>query len=373
MKKAIPKLFSNVFSNEEFLDSMTTLDYSSLQFIIDCVQSHYRFKKIEVISKLTSFSNIEKLHLIYCLNHKDCDTLIENIKRFTLLYLFHDLQGLNNKREELEQFKEELSDLLDKFSKISKYEFEGSFLHKICRAMNGRHIDLFESHPANDLLYHRSIISSYYDDKNTSDIKVIIDKDKKQILHLHKTILASASPLFEKMFSDEFMFAKEENIINLYEFNTGDKLTVEQVENLLQILMKSCYGIWKSSNDEKPETINTTNLLLPMIDMGNLFQMDHIIRISIGKLSTQLDLENFQEVCKWALHYGDETYFQNNLSHDSPMQEVFHILSQFAEMNRVALSEKYGNQLQELDFIPYIRSKLETRGRRSPTSKCFIQ
>ncbi|EFC37654.1 predicted protein [Naegleria gruberi] len=85
-----------------------------------------------------------------------------------------------------------------------------------------------------------------YNDESNSDIHVIINKDKNELLQLHKSILSVHSSVLNILFKNN-----ENNVVDLYEFiemMVSDHWIIDlfnnsaKINTILQIICKLCYG-----------------------------------------------------------------------------------------------------------------------------------
>lgn len=413
LKQVLPKFYTNVICNTNFLTTMNTFQISIVQLIIDCVQGHYQNKKKELIHFLSRLDFIQKLQLLYCLNHSECDVFVENVKRFVFLFLIEQTQEKfrDVKKDDVEfmSFLSEIETLMEYFEEKSNetnalpmqrnVPSTTSLLHKLYQFFSKRQqVQYFQSHPIHEQFNHGYLFSKLYNDAtSSSDVKVIIDSKQMNMVHLHKTILSSASPVLEKMLGEEFGFSHEKDMLNLYDFesDTSDKQTTDTEiilkEKAIRGLLQSCYGVLKKQKSNSDD-YNDISLVICMLYHGNILQMDHVIRFCCQKLSSVLSVDNFLVVCKWLMQFGDESFFartndggtRSHNNQENPMMDIFQLLTQFAEMNSDELALKYKNHPSEWDNIPCIQSLLFKKSVKPPenssnssqqthSKKCSIQ
>ena len=393
LRKVTPKFYENVVINEEYLNSMTTIALNFAQYLVDCVQGHFVHKKEKIVDHLVSMTPIEKVHALYVMNHIETDLIIENFRRFVMYYLVEEIDG---NVELTDQVADEIRMLLDNFQDFNA-NIQDTPLEKVSRVVRlKKPFAHYINHPIHEQSNHRHIFHNMFNDQATSDVKVIIDSEKKHVLYLHKTILSSYSPLFEKIFDEQFQFSKDDNCLDLYDFDLDSRNAIEASEakikeKALLHLMHACYGISKQQDSEDDSFVllnSEITILIGMIYHASLFQMDSVIQIYlIRKLATLLSVENFLDICKWMLMFGDETLFQQQRIPSSspiyepemipPVHEIFNLLTQFAEMNLKPLSKMYEGKLNEWDSIPHIKQLLSRKSPSKPGKKshksCSIQ
>ncbi|KAF0975588.1 hypothetical protein FDP41_005582 [Naegleria fowleri] len=154
-------------------------------------------------------------------------------------------------------------------------------------------------------------IQDLYNNVETSDIILVLDRKWMKKIHCHKTLLASQSMFFEAYFNGQFSVSKEINVFTDQEDPVlEDDYEDEEESNIktrsLEKVFMMFYGI-------QPEVEN--ELVISTLDCAHKYSCERIVSECVNLFERSLNEESFEMVKNWldSIDSSERTDVQNLL------------------------------------------------------------